>query len=112
VIIFFAWFFREPIARCDVCFDADDWLYAVLFCRFIEFDRAIKDTMVREGDGVHPEFFRARYELIDLCEPIKKRIMRVRMKMSEFRHVFFVLPPQARMLERKVELPLHFTPGL
>jgi hypothetical protein len=61
-------------------------LEAVLFSRTREFGNAVQVTVVGNRDGGHSMLGRFRKEMVDPRCPVKERIMRVAVQMTEFRH--------------------------
>lgn len=75
------------VARCvgDVNFTANDRLDASFIGLFVKFYGTVKHAMISERDSVHSTFFCARDKSINLAQPIEERVMRVGMKMDEWK---------------------------
>ena len=93
-------FFREAVARRDIGLDAQDRFHARFFRRLIKFDRAVERAVIGERDAIHAELLGARHEFGDLGEAVEQGIVRMDVKMGEFRHdgyynTFSIIPAKA-----------------
>ena len=73
------------IIRRDVHFTADDGLHTVRGGLVIEIRSAEKISVVRDGDGGHPETGGFSGEFADFASAVQKRVVRVKMQMNEVR---------------------------
>jgi len=86
VVVSFACFFAEPVARRDVRFNAQDRLHARLLRLFIKLYGAVEYAVVGQGKRVHPQLLRAREKRVNFRQSVEQRIVGVRMEMDELWH--------------------------
>ena len=62
----------EPASRCDIRFDAEDWLYMSGYCLRIELYNAEHIAVVRYCYAVHVELLTALKQFIESDGPIEQ----------------------------------------
>ena len=70
-------FFQETPSRRDIHFTADDRVDTLFGHRFIEFDRAVHRTVVRDRTRSHAQFFEPGSETLDADRTIQKTVFRM-----------------------------------
>ena len=70
-------------ARCQIDLTADDRVNPLRLCLLIESDRTIHDTVIGDGNRIHPKFLCASDQLLDTARAVQQTVFRMHMQMSK-----------------------------
>ena len=70
-------------ARCQIDLTADDRVNPLRLCLLIESDSTIHDTVIGDGNRIHPKFLCASDQLLDTACAIKQTVFRMHMQMGK-----------------------------
>jgi len=84
-------FFLKPGSVCDICFNSDYRLDAVLHTGHIELYGSVHCAMVGQSYCGHTILFRELDHILDLGEAVKERVVGVSVEMNEFHNLILVL---------------------
>ena len=74
-------FLTHPRSKINLA--ADDGMDALCLCLFVEPDSTIHNTVIGDGDRIHPQFLCAAYELLDPTRAVQQTVFGMHMQMGK-----------------------------